>query len=134
VCADDEILGLFTPGTHGSTFGGSLLAAAIGTAALRVILDEKLPARAAACGAYLKGLLETLEHPSLKDVRGRGLMLALEFSAPVRPLVVDLMNRGLLAKDTHENTIRFAPPLTLSKGQAKEAFSLIKSAVAAFRA
>ncbi len=134
VCADDEVLGLFTPGTHGSTFGGSPMAAAIGSAALRVILDEKLPARAAAAGAYLKELLETLEHPALKDVRGRGLMLALEFSVPVRPLVVDLMKRGLLAKDTHENTIRFAPPLTLSKGEAKKAFSLIKSAVAAFGA
>lgn len=132
VCADDEILGLFTPGTHGSTFGGSPLACAIGLAALKVIQDEKLPAKAAKTGAYLKGLLETLEHPNLKDVRGRGLMLALEFATRVRPLVEDLLQRGLLAKDTHENTIRFAPPLTLSEAQAKQAFLLIKAAVAAF--
>jgi len=134
VCADDEILGLFTPGTHGSTFGGSPLACAIGLAALAVIHDEKLAAKAAKTGTYLKGLLDTLEHPSLKDVRGRGLMLAVEFKTRVRPLVEDLVKRGLLAKDTHENTIRFAPPLTLTEAQAKEAFVLIKKAVAAFAA
>ena len=134
VCADDEILGLFTPGTHGSTFGGSPLACAIGTAALRVILDEKLPAKATKTGAYLKRLLETLEHPNLKDVRGRGLMLAIEFKTRVRPLVENLAKLGLLAKDTHENTIRFAPPLTLTEAQAKDAFLIIKKAVAAFPA
>ncbi len=134
VCADDEILGLFTPGTHGSTFGGSPLACAIGLAALKVIADEKLPQKAAKTGAYLKGLLETLEHASLKDVRGRGLMLAVEFKLRVRPLVESLARHGLLAKETHENTIRFAPPLTLTGAQAKEAFLLIKKAVAAFGA
>ena len=132
VCADDEVLGLFTPGTHGSTFGGSPLACAVGLAALKVIIDEKLPGKAAKTGAYLKGLLETLEHPNLKDARGRGLMLALEFKSRVRPLVENLSKLGLLAKDTHENTIRFAPPLTLTEAQAKEAFLLIKKAVAAF--
>jgi len=134
VCADDEVLGLFTPGTHGSTFGGSPMACAIGLAALKVLLDEKLPAKAAKTGAYLKGLLETLEHPNLKDIRGRGLMLALEFKTRVRPLVESLAKAGLLAKDTHENTIRFAPPLNLTEAQAKEAFLLIKKAVAAFPA
>ncbi len=134
VCADDAVLGLFTPGTHGSTFGGSPLACAVGMAALGVIRDEKLPAKAAKTGAYLKGLLETLEHPALKEVRGRGLMLALEFKTKVRPLVESLMKSGLLAKDTHENTIRFAPPLNLTEAQAKEAFALIKKAVASFPA
>jgi ornithine--oxo-acid transaminase len=132
VCADDEVLGLFTPGTHGSTFGGSPLACAVGMAALKVIIDERLPQKAEKTGTYLKGLLETLEHPLLKDVRGRGLMLAIEFKTRVRPLVEDLSRRGLLAKDTHANTIRFAPPLTLTEAQAKEAFAIIKKAVAAF--
>lgn len=132
VCADDEILSLFTPGTHGSTFGGSPMACAIGLAALRVIIDEKLPAKAAKTGKLLRGLLETLEHPNLKEVRGRGLMLAVEFKTRVRPLVEILAKLGLLAKDTHENTVRFAPPLTLTEAQAKEAFLLIKKAVAAF--
>ncbi|MDP3542545.1 MAG: ornithine--oxo-acid transaminase [Elusimicrobiota bacterium] len=132
VCAGDEVLGLFTPGTHGSTFGGSPLAAAVGLAALKAILDERLPQKSAKTGAYLKSQLETLEHPNLKDVRGRGLMLALEFKTRVRPLVESLMRLGLLAKDTHENTIRFAPPLNLTEAQAKEAFALIKKAVVDF--
>jgi len=134
VCADDEILGLFTPGTHGSTFGGSPMACAIGLAAIKVILDENLPAKAAKTGKLLRGLLEALEHPHLKEVRGRGLMLAVEFKTRVRPLVESLAKLGLLAKDTHENTIRFAPPLTLTEAQAKEAFLLIKKAVAVFPA
>ena len=134
VCADDDIMGLFTPGTHGSTFGGSPMACAIGIAALKVIIDERLPQKAEKTGKYLKGLLETLEHPNLKDVRGRGLMLAVEFKTRVRPLVEDLAKRGVLAKETHDNTIRFAPPLNLTEAQAKEAFLLIKKAVAAFPA
>lgn len=134
VCADDEVLGLFTPGTHGSTFGGSPLACAVGLAAVKVILDERLPQKSAKTGALFKRLLETLEHPNLKDVRGRGLMLALEFTKRVRPLVEDLARLGLLAKDTHENTIRFAPPLNLTEAQARQAFALIKKAVAAFPA
>lgn len=134
VCADDDVLGLFTPGTHGSTFGGSPMACAVGLAAVKVILDEKLPAKAAKTGKLLRELLETLEHPSLKEIRGRGLMLAVEFKTKVRPLVEALMRGGLLAKDTHENTIRFAPPLTLTEAQAKEAFVLIKKAVAGFNA
>ena len=134
VCADDEVLGLFTPGTHGSTFGGSPLACAVGLAAVNVILDERLPQKSAKTGALFKRLLETLEHPNLKDVRGRGLMLALEFTKRVRPLVENLARLGLLAKDTHENTIRFAPPLNLTEAQARQAFALIKKAVAAFPA
>lgn len=134
VCADDEVLGLFTPGTHGSTFGGSPLACAVGLAAVKVILDERLPQKSAKTGALFKRQLETLEHPNLKDVRGRGLMLALEFTKRVRPLVESLAKLGLLAKDTHENTIRFAPPLNLTEAQARQAFGLIKKAVAAFPA
>ena len=134
VCADDEVLGLFTPGTHGSTFGGSPLACAVGLAAVKVILEERLPQKSAKTGALFKRMLETLEHPNLKDVRGRGLMLALEFTKRVRPLVESLARLGLLAKDTHENTIRFAPPLNLTEAQAREAFALIKKAVAAFPA
>jgi ornithine--oxo-acid transaminase len=134
VCADDAVLGLFTPGTHGSTFGGNPLAAAIGSAALDVLTGEKLAQNAAKVGRHLKERLETLGHPRLKEVRGRGLILAVEFSDKVRPLVELLMKEGILAKDTHEYTVRFAPPLTLTEKQADEAFARIKKAVAAFGA
>jgi len=130
--ADEEVLSLFKPGTHGSTFGGNPLAAAIGEAALRTLIREKLPQRAAELGGRLLRDLKTLRHPRLKDARGRGLMLALEFSAPARPLVLDLMRRGLLAKETHENVIRLAPPLTITSAQLKQAFGVIAEAVAAF--
>jgi ornithine--oxo-acid transaminase len=127
-----DVLELFTPGTHGSTFGGNPLAAAIGEAALRVILNEKLPQRAAKLGAAFLSKLKTLSHPKLQEVRGRGLMLALEFTEPVEPLVLDLMARGLLAKGTHENTIRLAPPLTINQAQLDAAFKIIAAAVKAF--
>ena len=134
VCGDDETLGLFTPGTHGSTFGGNPLACAIGEAALSVIVTERLPQNAAKIGALLRSRLDTLEHPLLSDIRGRGLMLALEFKTNVRPLAEKLMALGLLAKETHAHTLRLAPPLTLNATQANAAFALIKQAVAALAA
>jgi len=129
---DDEVMSLFTPGTHGSTFGGNPLACAIGEAAIQVILKENLPRKSAQIGALMLERLKTLRHPKLKEVRGRGLLLALEFTVPVRPLVEDLMRRGLLAKDTHEFTIRLAPPLVISKAQAEAAFRILREALAAF--
>ncbi|HAZ08119.1 MAG TPA: ornithine--oxo-acid transaminase [Elusimicrobia bacterium] len=130
---EEEVMSLFTPGTHGSTFGGNPLACAIGLAALDVIRGEDLARKSAKVGAVLLARLKTLHHPALKEARGRGLMLALEFTSRVRPLVEDLMRRGLLAKDTHENTIRLAPPLVISEPQAEAAFRLIRDAVAAFK-
>lgn len=129
---DDAVMELFTPGTHGSTFGGNPLAAAIGEAALTVLVREKLPQRSAKLGAAFLAKLQTLRHPNLKEARGKGLMLALEFTVPTRPLVLDLMKRGLLAKDTHETMIRLAPPLVISEAQLNQAFKIIKDAVAAF--
>ena len=131
VAGNDEVLGLFTPGTHGSTFGGSALACAIGSAALDVVLGEHLPRKSAQLGALLLSRLKTLRHPRLTAVRGRGLMLALEFDSPVRPLVEDLMKRGLLAKDTHVNIIRLTPPLVITRAQVEAAFRIVRDAVAA---
>lgn len=131
VAADDAVLGLFTPGTHGSTFGGNPLACAVGSAALDVVTGERLPEKSAQLGALFLAKLKTLRHPHLTAVRGRGLMLALQFSVPVRPLVEDLMKRGLLAKDTHANTIRLAPPLVITRAQLEAAFRIIRDAVAA---
>jgi ornithine--oxo-acid transaminase len=134
VCGDDEVLGLFTPGTHGSTFGGNPLAAAIGSAALAVLKDEKLAERAAKVGRRLVAGLETLGHPRLKEIRARGLLIGVEFADKVRPLVEALMREGVLAKDTHEYTVRLAPPLVLTEAQADDALRRIKKAVAAFGA
>jgi ornithine--oxo-acid transaminase len=134
VCADDDVLGLFTPGTHGSTFGGSPLAAAIGSAALDVLVDEELPKRSARVARRLVDKLEGLGHPRLKEVRARGMLIAVEFADRVRPLVELLRDEGVLAKDTHEYTVRFAPPLILTETQADDAFARIKRAVAAFGA
>lgn len=129
---DENVLSLFTPGTHGSTFGGNPLAAAIGEAALTVLLQEKLPQRSAKLGARFLDKLKTIKHPKLKEVRGRGLMLAMEFTVPSRPLVLELAKRGLLAKDTHQYTIRLAPPLVITDAQLDAAFRIIRDAVAAF--
>ena len=129
---DENVLSLFTPGTHGSTFGGNPLAAAIGEAALTVLLQEKLPQRSAKLGARFLDKLKTLKHPKLKEVRGRGLMLAIEFTVPARPLVLELAKRGLLAKDTHQFTIRLAPPLVITDAQLDAAFRIIRDALAAF--
>ncbi|HVC09906.1 MAG TPA: ornithine--oxo-acid transaminase [Elusimicrobiota bacterium] len=120
-----EVMGLFRPGTHGSTFGGNPLASAIGLAALDVLLREKLAFKADTLGAYFKSGLAALKHPDIKEVRGRGLLLALEMSRPVRSLCEILMKNGLLAKDTHENTVRFAPPLVIAKSQIDQALGII---------
>jgi ornithine--oxo-acid transaminase len=133
VAGSDEVLGLFTPGTHGSTFGGNPLACAIGLASLAVLKNERLVANAAKVGKHLLERLKTLRHPKLKEVRGRGLLLAVEFTIPVRPLVEDLMRRGLLAKDTHQNTMRLAPPLVITRAQADAAFAVLRDAIKDFR-
>ena len=127
-----DVMELFTPGTHGSTFGGNPLAAAIGEAALKVLINEKLVSRSAKLGAAFLQRLKTLSHPKIHEVRGRGLMMAIEFTEPARPIVLDLMARGLLAKDTHVNTIRLAPPLVIEQSQLDAAFKIIAAAVAAF--
>lgn len=124
------ILGLFTPGTHGSTYGGNPLACAIAGAALDVITKESLPARSARLGDHFLGRLSELRHPLLKEVRGRGLLIALEFKKPVaKALCRKLMRGGLLAKDTHGTTVRFAPPLIITKSQLDRAFLLVRRAL-----
>lgn len=117
VCADARVMDVFTPGTHGSTYGGNPLAAAVGLAALDVIVDEDLPARAARLGARaLARLREALgDVPSVREVRGRGMMLAVEYRGPVAHAVVAALARDarVLAKDTHETIVRLAPPLVI---------------------
>lgn len=129
----DEVLGLFTPGTHGSTFGGNPLACAVGTAALDVIEKERLVERSAELGVYFLERLGGLRHPRIKEVRGLGLLCALEFREPIaKPFCKALMARGILAKDTHGTTVRFAPPLVVTKIQLEEAFETVRDALKEF--
>jgi ornithine--oxo-acid transaminase len=109
---------LLKPGDHGSTFGGNPLAAAVGRTALRVIVHERLAERAAEQGAYLLGRLRELAAPCIADIRGRGLLLGIEITAAAgsaRAYCERLAERGVLAKDTHEQVIRLAPPLIVER-------------------
>jgi ornithine--oxo-acid transaminase len=116
--ADSEYMEVFHPGDHGSTFGGNPLGAAIARAALRVILEEELPARAARLGAWFMDRLRAIESPHVEEVRGKGLMIGVvikESSGTARPFCEALEHKGVLAKETHHQVIRFAPPLTITE-------------------
>ena len=117
VLADDGVLGLFQPGDHGSTFGGNPLAAAVGRAALDVIVEEDLPGRSAELGAYFMGRLERIESDLIKEVRGKGLFIGVELHTDARPYCEALRDRGILCKETHGTVIRFAPPLVITRGE-----------------
>jgi ornithine--oxo-acid transaminase len=110
-----DVMEVFTPGSHGSTYGGSPLACAVARAALKVIEDEDLVARAATLGASLLSALEPLRRGVVTDVRGRGLLVGLELDRPARPYCEQLMTRGVLCKETHERVIRLAPPLVTAE-------------------
>ena len=118
ILADKPILGLFAPGEHGSTFGGNPLAAAVARAALAVIRDEKLAQRAEQLGTYFIEQLAEIPSPHVKEVRGKGLLIGVELkpsAGGARRFCEALQNKGILAKETHENVIRFAPPLVIEK-------------------
>ena len=118
VLADKAILGLFTPGEHGSTFGGNPLAAAVSRAALRVIREEKLAERSQQLGEYFAEQLSEIPSPHVKEVRGRGLLIGVELKPEAkgaRRFCEALQKKGILAKETHDNVIRFAPPLVIDK-------------------
>jgi ornithine--oxo-acid transaminase len=115
VLSSREILGVFGPGDHGSTFGGNPLACAIARAALRVIVDEDLPARSAELGAYALEYLKSLSSPHIVEVRGKGLWIGIELNRPARPFCEELKQRGVLCKETHASVIRLAPPLVIDK-------------------
>jgi len=120
VLASAEILGVFTPGTHGSTFGGSPLACAVARAALRVLVDEGLVENAAAMGDYFMARLREVGSPQVREIRGRGLLIGVELrpeAGGARRFCEALQERGILAKETHVNTIRFAPPLVVTKDE-----------------
>ncbi|MCU1226429.1 MAG: ornithine aminotransferase, partial [Edaphobacter sp.] len=127
VLASREILGVIHPGDHGSTFGGNPLACAVARAALRVIVDERLAENSAKLGALFLDRLRQISSPSIREIRGRGLWIAIELNSPARPYCEALMAEGILCKETHENVIRFAPPLTIGQDDLLWASDRIKA-------
>lgn len=127
VAADEDILGVFEPGSHGSTFGGNPLACAVSLAALDVIEEEKLSERSRELGEYFLQRLRSIDNPAIKEIRGRGLFIGVELHEAARPYCQKLKELGLLCKETHENVIRFAPPLIIEKKDLDWALEQIES-------
>lgn len=126
VVADDEILGVFEPGSHGSTFGGNPLACAVSMTALDVLVEDKLVENSAELGDYFLSELKNINNPIIKEVRGRGLFIGVELTQAARPYCEKLKELGLLCKETHDTVIRFAPPLIITKEEIDLALSKIR--------
>jgi ornithine--oxo-acid transaminase len=126
VAADHEILGVFEPGSHGSTFGGNPLACAVAMAALDVVAEEKLVERSLELGNYFMEKLKEIHNPEITEIRGKGLFIGIELKSKARPFCERLKELGLLCKETHETTIRFAPPLVIEKEELNWAIDKIK--------
>jgi ornithine--oxo-acid transaminase len=131
VLASREVLGVFKPGDHGSTFGGNPLACAVARAALEVIVDEKLVERSAELGAYFLAKLRRLQSPVVREVRGRGLWIGIELTCAARPYCERLMQEGMLCKETHDTVIRLAPPLVITREEIDWAFEKLVKVLAA---
>lgn len=127
--ARKEVMDIFVPGTHGSTFGGNPLSAAVGTEALNILVEDKLAERSAEMGNYLIEELEKLDTPLISEIRGAGLFIGVEIDPAVgsaREICERLMDRGLLSKETHETVVRLAPPLVITREQIDWAVLQIK--------
>ncbi|MGD0790825.1 MAG: ornithine--oxo-acid transaminase [Terriglobales bacterium] len=124
-----DIMRVFKPGDHGSTFGGNPLGCAVARAALRVLTQEKLVERSAELGAYFLGLLQTLRSSDLKEVRGKGLWIGIELHSPARPYCEALKEEGILCKETHDRVIRIAPPLVIQREEIEWAFERIRKVI-----
>jgi ornithine--oxo-acid transaminase len=134
VLSNKEVLGVFHPGDHGSTYGGNPLACAVGRTALRVLVEEKMIENAAELGPYFMEQLSSINSPWVKEVRGKGLMIGVELvkeSGGARRFCEALMDKGLLCKETHENVIRFAPPLVITKEEIDWALERISDVLTA---
>ncbi len=124
-----DVMDVFQPGDHGSTFGGNALAAAVALAAIDVLLEERLPERAAELGDYFMRQLRTIDSPLIREVRGKGLLIGVELEpGPVSARLVceKLLERGVLTKDTHHTVVRFAPPLIVSRAQIEETVAAVR--------
>lgn len=134
VLSNSEVLGVLKPGQHGSTFGGNPLACAVARMALKVLVDEGMIENAAALGPYFLEGLGSIRSNHIKGVRGRGLMLAIDLhpeAGGARQFCYTLRDHGILAKDTHTNTIRIAPPLVITKAQVDDALEVFDRVLAA---
>ncbi len=120
--ASSELIEVFEPGSHGSTFGGNPLGCAVARTALQVLVEEKLVERSATLGEAFLARLRTLRSPHLKEVRGRGLLIGLELTSAARPFCEALMAKGVLCKETHATVLRIAPPLVISEADLDWAF------------
>ena len=135
IVTSHEIMSVFNPGSHGSTFGGNPLACSVAMAALDVLDEENLAGRALELGEYLRQELRKINCKKIVTVRGKGLLNAVLFEKGFEAwdVCVALMNEGLLAKQTHGNIIRFAPPLVITKTELDHALSIIKKVFEAIK-
>ncbi|HKW25490.1 MAG TPA: ornithine--oxo-acid transaminase [Terriglobales bacterium] len=129
VLASKDILGVYQPGDHGSTFGGNPLGCAVARTALRVLIEEKMVERSAELGAYFLDRLSTLRSRDLREVRGRGLWIGIEMNSPARPYCEALKQEGILCKETHDRVIRIAPPLVITREEIDWAFDRIRKVI-----
>jgi ornithine--oxo-acid transaminase len=127
VVSSRDVLEVFEPGSHGSTYGGNPLGCAVARTALRVLLDEHLTERSAELGAWFLAGLQSLRHPQIKEIRGRGLLVGIELHVPARPYCERLEDEGLLCKETHENVIRLAPPLVTGRDELAWALDRLRA-------
>jgi ornithine--oxo-acid transaminase len=128
-----EVMAVFTPGDHGSTFGGNPLAAAVALEALDVLVEERLPERAAELGAYMFAQLRDIRSPLVREVRGKGLLIGIEIDpafATAAAVCERLLAHGVLSKDTHHTVVRFAPPLIITREQIDEALEAVRATLA----
>ena len=128
-----DVMEVFTPGDHGSTFGGNPLGAAVGLEALNILMEDQLAQNSARMGAYLLEELRKIDSPVVREVRGRGLFIGMEIDpefATARAICEALMSRGLLSKETHETVVRLAPPLVIGKAELDWAVRQIREVIA----
>lgn len=134
VLGSDEILLLLKPGEHGSTFGGNPLACEVAMTAVKTILEEGMSVNSKVMGILFRDTIESWNHPLVHSVRGKGLLNAVQFTETVdaKKLCIELMKLGILVKETHKNTVRFAPPLVIREAEMKQTLGIIKDAIDLF--
>jgi ornithine--oxo-acid transaminase len=121
-----DVMNVFDPGSHGSTYGGNPLGCAVARTALAVIEDEDLAARSSELGQWFLAELKKIQHPLIQEMRGRGLLIGVELKVPARPFCEALMREGLLCKETHDRVVRFAPPLVTSREDLEWALTKVR--------